>query len=254
MQRDYQYNYSEQSNKASSMFDVEGRIEKAKKTISVLKTHLGDISNLKLLDIGSSSGIMTNEYSKHCKEVIGIDIDSKAVKFANENFKTDILKFIDTPLEEYSYENSSFDIITCSHIYEHVPSDKVLMDNIYKLLKPGGVCYFAAVNRFTIIEPHYRLPFLSYFPKKISNIYISLFTDHEMYYENLKSCRNLKKLVHEFKITDYTLEIIGNPSRYSASNMIKEKSLKYYLINLIARISYFIIPTYVWILTKPHVD
>ena len=252
--KDYQYNYSEINNATSSMFESKGRIPKAGKTISILKAHLKKTSNLKLLDIGSSTGIMTNEYSKHFQEVVGIDIGSKAEKFAKEKFQNDNLTFIASPLEEYNFVNSTFDVITCSHIYEHVPSDEILMDTIYNLLKPGGVCYFAAVNRFTIIEPHYRLPFLSYFPKKISNLYINLFTDHKVYYENLKSYRNLKKLVNKYKITDYTLEIIRNPSKYSASDMIKEKTVMYYLVNLIASICYFIIPTYVWILTKPKAD
>lgn len=254
MQRDYQYNFSELNNKSVSMFNFKDRLIKANKTISILKHHHENISSLKLLDIGSSSGIMTNEYSKHFKEVVGVDIDTKAVKFANQNFKNDNLKFINIPLEEYSINHSTFDVVTCSHIYEHVPSDVVLMENIYKLLKPGGICYFAAVNRLTIIEPHYRLPFLSYFPKKISNLYIRLFTNQKIYYENLRSYRGLKKLVSEFEITDYTLEIIRNPDKFSAHDMITKKSIKYYFVNFIARIFYFLVPTYIWVLTKPYQD
>ena len=145
-------------------------------------------------------------------------------------------------------------MITCSQIYEHVPSDKKLMEEILRLLKPGGICYFAAVNRFKIIEPHYQLPFLSFLPKKAANIYIRIFTKYDLYYENLKSLRNLKKLVSDFEIVDYTLEVIKNPSRYFADNMLKEKTIKYYIYNLIAKILYFMIPTYIWILKKPNVS
>ena len=254
MEKNYQYNYSDLTEETVSMYDYKARIQKAEKTISVLLDHLKDTSNMKLLDIGSSSGIMTNEYSKYFAEVTGIDLDTKAVKFANKNFKKDNLKFITSPIEEFNFPNSTFDVITCSHIYEHVPSDKLLMDSIFRLLKPGGVCYFAAGNRFQIIEAHYKLPFLSYFPKKIANKYIQLFTDQKKYYENLKSYRNLKKLVNRFEINDYTLKIIRNPSNFSASEMIKEKTIKYYFVNLFASVGYFIIPTYIWILTKPKID
>ena len=72
-----------------------------------------------------------------------------------------------------------------------------------------------------------------------------------MYYENLKSLRNLKKLVSDFEIVDYTLEVIKNPSRYFADDMLKDKTIKYYMYNLIAKIFYFMIPTYIWILKKP---
>ena len=127
-----------------------------------------------------------------------------------------------------------------------------LMDEIYRLLKPGGICYFAAGNRFQIIEPHYRLPFLSYLPKKLSNIYIRLFTNEKYYYENHKSLRNLKKLVKKFQTIDYSLEVLKYPSKYSANEMLKEKSIKYYVVNIIANICYFLIPTYIWILKKPE--
>jgi ubiquinone/menaquinone biosynthesis C-methylase UbiE len=126
------------------------------------------------------------------------------------------------------------------------------MEEIYRLLKPGGICYFAAGNRFQIIEVHYRLPFLSYLPKRLSNIYIRLFTNEKCYYENLKSLRNLKKLVHKFTTVDYTLEVLKHPSKYSANEMLKEKSFKYYIVNIIARVCYFVIPTYIWVLKKPE--
>jgi 2-polyprenyl-3-methyl-5-hydroxy-6-metoxy-1,4-benzoquinol methylase len=252
MNRQYQHNFSDKIESVESMYDAEARIKKAKKTLAVLFDYLEKTSDLRLLDIGSSTGIMTNEYSKYFGDVIGIDLDLKAVDFANSKFKNNNLKFINSPIEEVNFENSTFDIITCSHIYEHVPSDKVLIDKIYSLLKPGGICYFAAGNRYQIIEAHYRLPFLSYFPKNIANIYIKLFTKEKEYYENLKSYRNLKKLVIKYEIIDYTLKILKNPTLFSANDMVKENTIKYYLVNFIAKIGYFVIPTYIWILKKPE--
>ena len=244
----YQYNFSDSE---MSMFDGGIRKNKANKTLSIFSDYFKETSNLKLLDIGSSTGIMTNEYAKYFKTVVGIDIDTKAVDFAIANFQSENLKFICTPIEEISLPKNSFDAITCSHIYEHVPSDEVLLEKIYNLLKPGGVCYFAAGNRFQIIEAHYKLPFLSYFPKKISNIYIRLFTGEKYYYENLKSYFKLRKLVSNFEIIDYTLEVIKHPEKYFAEDILKEKTFKFYLINLISKFFYYIIPTYIWLLKKP---
>lgn len=252
MENNYQYNYSFLSESVESLYDMQSREKKANKTILVLKDYLKDLSQLKLLDIGSSTGIMTKEYAKYFDEVIGIDIDSNAIKFASTTFKKNKLKFIEIPIEENVFEDESFDVITCSHIYEHVPSDVSLMNQIYRLLKPGGVCYFAAGNKFQVLEPHYKLPFLSYFPKKISNFYLKVFTKENYYFENHKSLRNLKKLVSKFELTDYTLKILTNPSKFSANEMLKEKSFKYYLVNLIARVFYFLVPTYIWILKKPN--
>ena len=45
------------------MFEVDGRLKKAKKVIKILQKHLGELSNKNLLDIGCSSGIMTDYYA-----------------------------------------------------------------------------------------------------------------------------------------------------------------------------------------------
>ncbi len=128
------------------------------------------------------------------------------------------------------------------------------MKRIYNLLKPGGVCYFAAGNRYNlnIFEPHYKLPFLSWLPKRNDNYYIKIFKDESIYYETHLSYRKLKILVKDFKIIDDTLKIIKNPNQDSATDMLNKNTLKYYMVNFIGKILYFLFPTYIWILEKPR--
>lgn len=61
MSNEYQYNFSENY---PELYDKDNRKEKALKTISILSDYIGPLNSLKLLDIGSSTGIMTYEYSK----------------------------------------------------------------------------------------------------------------------------------------------------------------------------------------------
>ena len=96
------------------------------------------------------------------------------------------------------------------------------------------------------------MPFLSFLPKKVANVYIKIFTTHDEYYENLLSLRNLKILVSKFEVIDYTLKVIKNPTKYSADEMLKENTLKYFFYNIISKMFYFLIPTYIWILKKPE--
>ncbi len=87
----YQNNYSENM----KYYNYEGRQQKANKIIAVLKDYLKrDLKHLKLLDIGSSTGIMTKLLSEHLNETIGIDIDEQGVRYSNENFKNDHLSFM----------------------------------------------------------------------------------------------------------------------------------------------------------------
>lgn len=247
MSREYQYNFSD---KFPELYDTKGRKLKALKTINILQDCLGSLDTLKLLDIGSSTGIMTHEYSKFFGNTLGIDIDKAAVEFSLDNYKSKSLDFSCTPIEELNSPDNYFDVITCSHIYEHVPDAEKLMNEIYRLLKPGGVCYFAAGNRFKIIEGHYKLPFLSFFPKKLSNFYLRATGKGKKYYENHLSLRNLKKLVNRFEIIDYTIETIKHPKKYYATDLIRENSYKQKIYIFLTKYFYFSTPTFLWILKK----
>ena len=176
---------------------------------------------------------------------------SRLDDFSTQNSSNSVCVFGVGDINNMPFQDGSYDSVICSEVLEHVPAPEESIKELIRVLKPGGVCYFAAGNKYKIIETHYNLPFLSYFPKKIANFYIRIFTNHKEYYENLKSLGQLKKLVYRFEIIDYTLKILQKPSKFSANDMIRENTLKYLLVNFLSRIGYFIIPTYVWILKKP---
>ncbi len=242
-----QHNFS---SSYSQMFDFEVRVKKSKKAINVITDHLHETKDLNLLDIGCSTGIMTNEYSKYFNKTVGIDIDKEAINYAVENFTNKTLTFLEASYDDKKIGKDRFDVITCSHIYEHVDNPKDLLQTIYKLLKPGGICYFVGGNRYKIIEPHFKLPFLSFLPKKIGKLYIRIAKKDGDYYQKHLSLFNLKKIVRMFKIYDYTIETIRNPAKYYSDDIIQEGSFKQAAYILIAKIFYFLVPTYIWILKK----
>ena len=232
------------------MFEVDGRLKKAKKVIKILQMHLGELSNKSLLDIGCSSGIMTDYYADFFQEVDALDIDQKAIEYALSNTKNKNINFILSPLEELQVEKR-YDVMICSHIYEHVPDSSILFERIYDLLKSGGVCYFAAGNRYQIYENHYNLYFLSYLPKKLANFYLKITKKGNYYYENHLSLLKLNKITKKFIKHDFTLEVIKHPKRYEADDMLEQDSFKHKIIVLLSKIFYFFIPTYIWVLEKP---
>mgnify|MGYP006330060263 CR=1 FL=1 len=40
------------------------------------------------------------------------------------------------------FEDNSYDIILCNHVLEHIPDDKKAMEELYRVLKPGGMGIF----------------------------------------------------------------------------------------------------------------
>ena len=233
------------------LYNSSMREQKAKKMLSVLNEYYSDnLKSLSLLNIGCSTGITTGFLAKQFATVVGIDIDEEAVKFAQENYATDNLEFKVEDAMSLTFSDNHFDVIICSHVYEHVPDYNRLMSEVYRVLKPGGVCFFAAPNQITFIEPHYKLPLLSLIPRRLAHLYLRLLKRGDFYYEKSLTLWQLRKLVRKFEIIDYTEEVIKDPVRYCLTEMIKPGSLKQRLAIFVLKLAYWLCPVYIWLLRK----
>jgi len=249
MKRGYQYGFSDKHN--SSMYDQDGRIRKAKTMVAVISDFLDtDLSSLSLLEIGCSTGIIDNYLSEYFSQVIGTDIDEQAITFANNTFKKDNLKFHIDDAMNLKFPDNSFDVVICAQIYEHMPDAEQLMSEIYRVLKPSGICYFAAGNRLDIKEHHYNLPFLSVIPRPLGHIYLRLAGKGKFYYEKHLSYWGLKKLVYQFEVYDYTKKIIENADFFQVSYMLPDGSVKTKMAKFIVNHIYWLCPGYIWLLKK----
>lgn len=245
----YQSNFSK-IHPGSSLHDIAIRHQKAKKTISILEDYLEDIKPLSVLDIGCSKGLMTELYAEKFKKVIGIDIDKSAVEFAIQHISRTNVEFYVKDSMDTGFEDESFDVIICTHVYEHVPDSRKLMSEIHRLLKVGGVCYFAACNRLQLIECHYHLPLLSVVPKFLAHIYLRLLKKGDFYYEKQLTFWGLRKLVSEFTVIDYALKILRYPEKFYAAEMVTPGSLYQKSALTLLKTAFWISPSYVWLLQK----
>ncbi|MDX1697087.1 MAG: methyltransferase domain-containing protein [Thiohalobacterales bacterium] len=249
MERGYQHGFSEQG---TAMFDVTERRRKARTMVAVLKEQLGtDLGSLSVLNVGGSAGIIDDYLARHFGRVTGIDIDEHAIRHAQENYSRDNLSFEIGDAMDLQYPDSTFDVVICSQVYEHVPDAETMMGEIYRVLKPGGVCYFAAGNRLMLNEPHYNLPLLSVIPRPLAHLYMKLARRGSHYYEKHLSYWGLKKLVRAFETIDYTRPIITTPDRFEAGYMIRPNTPKHRVAAFMARYLFWLVPGYIWILRKP---
>ncbi|MBX2868319.1 MAG: methyltransferase domain-containing protein [Acidiferrobacterales bacterium] len=147
-------------------------------------------------------------------------------------------------------KENSYDVVICSQVYEHVPDASKMMSEIYRVLKPGGVCYFAAGNRLMWNEPHYNLPLLSVIPKFLAHYYVRFAGRGKEYYETHFTLWGLRSLVHQFQIIDFTRPIIHSPEKYAAQYMMQPGTTKARVAKLMARYIYWLVPCYVWLLKK----
>lgn len=95
-----------------------------------------------LLDVGFGNGDFLNSASAIGWAVSGADPDPVAVG----NAKARGLLVREGGIEAFADMPEYFDVITLNHVIEHVHDPKDVLEQAYKLLKPGGWLYISTPN------------------------------------------------------------------------------------------------------------
>ncbi len=248
MNREYQHGFSLQH---PEVFDAESRTRKAQAALAVFREIFGTrLGTLVLLNVGASSGAMDAVFAEAFAKVVGIDIDDNAIRYAQQQYVRENLRFLVADALDIPFPACAFDVVVCSQIYEHVPDQPKLFAEIHRVLRPGGICYFAATNRLVPIEPHYRLWFLSWLPRPLADRYLRLRGRGDHYYERMLGLTNLRRLTSAFRVVDYTEPMLANPEAYALDHLVRAGTLKQKISRFVARHLTWICPGYIWVLYK----
>jgi SAM-dependent methyltransferase len=248
LSRGYQYNFSENS---PYVYDAENRERKARTMLAVLDDFLPKpLAECKVLNVGGSAGAIDNFLADHARRVVGIDIDDGAIQHAQETFVKENLEFQVADALNLPFDDAGFDVVICSHVYEHVPDPVRMFAEIHRVLRPGGICYFSAGNRLMWNEPHYNLPLLAILPRPLAHVYIRLAGKADYYHEKHLTYWGLKSLVRGFARNDYTVRMINEPDRFHTAYMLPAGSMKARIAAIVAGWFYWALPGYIWVLQK----
>ena len=239
------------------LFDPDGRLQKAEKIVAVLYDYWGRQARLKtVVDVGCSTGIMTRRFAAAFHRVIGLDTDHVGVNNGarlaiQAGLPPERLQFCGADGCRIPLATDSVDAVICNQVYEHVDDQEGLMAEIHRVLRPGGLCYFGIGTRHVLIEGHYKLPFLSWLPHRVADLYMRLAGKRARYDVRLLSYRNLRKLVRRFGVIDYTISIIRQPELYAESHQsaIRRWVQRWPIWSLEALLP--LVPVHVWVLVKP---
>lgn len=114
----------------------------------------------KLLDIGCGYGHFIEIMKRQGWSVYGIDLSHKVLLYAKEKG----LDVLETSIDDVSFPDEYFDVVTAFYVLEHVTNPLQVLKNIYKMLKPCGILVLRVPHTTPIIR------FLSFFRIK-NNLY-----------------------------------------------------------------------------------
>jgi len=138
IQKEHNNKVIEQFSKQAVPFtQIKGHYDSVDTVISISEVSLND----RVLDIACGTGIVTCEFAKYAKDVVGLDITkdmiAQAIKMQNENSLTN-MKFDLGTVEDLPYEDDSFDIVFTRYSFHHFLDTKKVFDEMLRVCKPNG--------------------------------------------------------------------------------------------------------------------
>lgn len=97
----------------------------------------------RLLDVGSGDGRFLAKMQRLGWDVTGVEPDAQATRIARERHG---VRVIESELEEAGFSDVEFDVVTMSHVLEHLWNSAKVLEECWRVLKPGGKLVIVTPN------------------------------------------------------------------------------------------------------------
>ena len=128
----------------------------------------------RVIDIGAGYGHAAAALARHCAQVVALEPSETMATYADELARAKGLENMTVRTGDVASitEEGVYDLAVLDNVLEHIDDQPGALATISRCLAPGGALFLLVPNKLWPIEVHYRLPFLSYLPLPLANLYL----------------------------------------------------------------------------------
>ena len=142
-----------------------------------------------VLDAGCGFGYGTNFLASGiAKNIVGVDSDSEAIKFAKSTYQLPNLRLEVADVCKISFPPNSFDVVISFEVIEHLAEPRSYLERVKDLLKLGGQFIMSTPNKLFTERTYKRgrpqNPFHihEYYPTELRNLLLGYFSTPRVLY------------------------------------------------------------------------
>lgn len=142
--------------------DLRTREAKGRKIARILD--LPPTEGRRLLEVGTGAGGIAHYFATRYAPPFEVD----AVDVTDNRQVSDGYRFRCVDGTALPFADDTFDVVVTNHVIEHVGDRSAQLHHlteIHRVMRADGKVYLAVPNRWMLVEPHYRLAFLSWLPR-----------------------------------------------------------------------------------------
>lgn len=177
----------------SASLDPGSRRRKAAKIVSIVESERS-LESCAVLEIGTGGGIIASVLAERAgPQGLVASVDVVDLRTTTEGYEFHLVEGSELP-----FEDSRFDVVVSNHTIEHVGDDEaqgVHLAEIRRVLRPEGIAYLATPTRWAPVEPHFKVPLLSWLPERIRTAALRLTRRGSVYDIHPRSRRQMRRMI-----------------------------------------------------------
>lgn len=202
----------------------------------------------RILDLGSGVGNFVVACRKQGLRAYGIEPDrigqgSSVTSLQIARRRLDSPAFAAALGEQLPFADATFDFVVLDQVIEHVSDQSRVLEEAFRVLKPGGAMYVACPNYLRFYEPHYKVRFFPLLPKVLGSLYLRLRGRDPVLLKQLKYTTNwrVRKLLKRVQ-PEHLVDLNGEDVRRKFSVPRVFTSRKARLVQQLTRIPWLSSP------------